>query len=324
MPPTVRPRRGAGSTRPDATRRIAPDAEHALHMPSHIFLQLGHVGRHRRLQRARLGGLAGRSGREEALERRFELPCAAVAAVRLPAAGTRIAITRADRDSARACCRASISPAASTSTRDSPSAGWSSCMPPTPATGRGSVCESAGKPVEPLQRHDLARTFVPCGCVVSAGHRDADVRARKRGARVHPLPVVHRDGRACERSLKTALVPRPLIGYLRGDVTVDVAAVNAGDAAPDQPLVGPPLTLRTNELLGEVHLKAGRPRDAVADYERALETTPNRAAALLGLARARAAAGDRPARQRPTSSCWRTGTRPTRIWPALTEARGGS
>jgi cytochrome c-type biogenesis protein CcmH/NrfG len=37
---------------------------------------------------------------------------------------------------------------------------------------------------------------------------------------------------------------------------------------------------------------AARARDAVAAYERALTLTPNRSPALLGLARARYAAGD--------------------------------
>ena len=56
----------------------------------HAFAHLSaarHVGRHRRLERARLGGLARRDRREEAFERRLELPCAALAPVRLPAAG---------------------------------------------------------------------------------------------------------------------------------------------------------------------------------------------------------------------------------------------
>ena len=45
--------------------------------------------------------------------------------------------------------------------------------------------------------------------------------------------------------------------------------------------------------MGEARLKAGKTREAVAAYERALKLTPQRTAALLGLARARQAAGDR-------------------------------
>jgi cytochrome c-type biogenesis protein CcmH/NrfG len=51
--------------------------------------------------------------------------------------------------------------------------------------------------------------------------------------------------------------------------------------------------MRTDELLGEALLKAGRASEAVAAYERALRLTPKRSAALLGLARAKSAAGDR-------------------------------
>ncbi len=82
--------------------------------------------------------------------------------------------------------------------------------------------------------------------------------------------------------------------------------------------------LRTNELLGEAHLKAGRARDAVADYERALETTPNRAEALLGLARARKAAGDSQGAAeayKQLLSNWRQADADV---AALEEARGGS
>jgi cytochrome c-type biogenesis protein CcmH/NrfG len=50
--------------------------------------------------------------------------------------------------------------------------------------------------------------------------------------------------------------------------------------------------LRTHELLGESLLRAGRAQDAAAAYERALQLTPKRASALLGLARAKRAAGD--------------------------------
>jgi tetratricopeptide (TPR) repeat protein len=54
----------------------------------------------------------------------------------------------------------------------------------------------------------------------------------------------------------------------------------------------PPTLIAFNEQLGAALLEAGRARDAVAAYEAALRERPNRSAALLGLARARRAAGD--------------------------------
>ncbi|MBS0556421.1 MAG: hypothetical protein JSR27_03290 [Proteobacteria bacterium] len=56
---------------------------------------------------------------------------------------------------------------------------------------------------------------------------------------------------------------------------------------------GPPVPLKPpHELLGEQLLRAGKPVQAVAEFEAALKTAPNRSLSLLGLARAQAAAHD--------------------------------
>jgi tetratricopeptide (TPR) repeat protein len=58
---------------------------------------------------------------------------------------------------------------------------------------------------------------------------------------------------------------------------------------------GPPVIVKpTHELLGEVLLALGRPAEAQRAFDRALELAPNRALALRGLARAATAAGDTP------------------------------
>ncbi len=57
--------------------------------------------------------------------------------------------------------------------------------------------------------------------------------------------------------------------------------------------IGRPYPVKpADELYGELLLQAGRPGDAVAWFERALQRTPNRSRAVLGLARAAAKAGD--------------------------------
>ena len=76
-----------------------------------------------------------------------------------------------------------------------------------------------------------------------------------------------------------------------GDYARAIELLAPAANAPGRPPVGPPPMLRIHELLGAALLKAGRAQEAVAAYERALELTPNRSLALLGLARARAAAG---------------------------------
>ncbi|MCB1057669.1 MAG: hypothetical protein KDD11_19380 [Acidobacteria bacterium] len=59
------------------------------------------------------------------------------------------------------------------------------------------------------------------------------------------------------------------------------------------PSAGPPETLQPSyELLGDLLLAADRPAEAVEAYQRSLERAPNRVAALLGMARAATAQGD--------------------------------
>ncbi|HKV35865.1 MAG TPA: tetratricopeptide repeat protein [Pyrinomonadaceae bacterium] len=59
------------------------------------------------------------------------------------------------------------------------------------------------------------------------------------------------------------------------------------------PPSGPPSLIKpTHELLGEILLRAGRPADAVALFKTALLRQPNRARSLLGAARAAAQSGD--------------------------------
>lgn len=105
-------------------------------------------------------------------------------------------------------------------------------------------------------------------------------------------------------------------GNLRSDVAVmekEMAAVMAlaggrGEEALSRmreaaelerelpPPLGPPRPLKPSaELFGEILLELGRPREAAAEFERALQRWPNRSPALLGLARATAALGERAA-----------------------------
>jgi tetratricopeptide (TPR) repeat protein len=58
---------------------------------------------------------------------------------------------------------------------------------------------------------------------------------------------------------------------------------------------GPPVEKPAHELLGEVLLRAGDPKGALAEFKIALDRHPNRALSLLGRARAEAAAGDKAA-----------------------------
>ena len=65
------------------------------------------------------------------------------------------------------------------------------------------------------------------------------------------------------------------------------------------PPLGLPRPIKpASELFGEILLELGRPREAAAEFERTLGRWPNRSLALLGLARASAAGGDRESARR--------------------------
>jgi tetratricopeptide (TPR) repeat protein len=137
----------------------------------------------------------------------------------------------------------------------------------------------------------------------AATHADA---ARKSG--VLHRGLLHLDALAARR---------------RGDTVSELAILEHAAAADDSAGApsGPPTILRSHELLGAALLRAGRPADAVRAYERALAQTPNRSAALLGLAHARAATGDTTAARdayRALAANWNAGDAD---FPSLIEAK---
>ncbi len=74
-------------------------------------------------------------------------------------------------------------------------------------------------------------------------------------------------------------------------------ATQAEDTMPFE--FGPPVVVKpSHELFGEILLDLGRASDAQQQFERALQLAPKRALALRGLGRAAAAAGDRRMAQR--------------------------
>jgi len=75
------------------------------------------------------------------------------------------------------------------------------------------------------------------------------------------------------------------------DLMKQATALEEQSGAPSGP---PSLIKPTHELFGEILLKAGKPADAIAQFKTALLRQPNRARALLGLARAAKQSGDQP------------------------------
>ena len=84
----------------------------------------------------------------------------------------------------------------------------------------------------------------------------------------------------------------------KGDAVVRMQEAVAIDRDLPPPL-GPPRPIKpAPELFGEILLELGRPGEAAAEFERALARWPNRSLSLLGRARAAAALGDRESARR--------------------------
>ena len=106
------------------------------------------------------------------------------------------------------------------------------------------------------------------------------------------------------RQLDVAVMEKELAGLMAvvagrpGDAVLRLQEAVALERELPPPL-GPPRPIKpASELFGEILLEIGKPREASAEFERALARWPNRSASLLGLARASAALGDRDAARR--------------------------
>ena len=111
-------------------------------------------------------------------------------------------------------------------------------------------------------------------------------------------------GEPGDRGLDVAVMEKELAALIavrdgrRDDATARMQEAVAIERKLPPPL-GPPRPIKpASELFGEILLELGRPREAAAEFARALEQWPNRSLTLLGLARASAALGDRDSARR--------------------------
>ena len=124
------------------------------------------------------------------------------------------------------------------------------------------------------------------------------------------------DRQGIDRALKAVSMARLVRASVTPDPASDIdelelkALARLSDGAKDEAIAlmrqataredampvdyGPPALFKpTHELLGEMLLQIGRPKEAQAEFQRALTLAPKRARSLLGLARASAEAGDK-------------------------------
>ena len=269
----------------DAARlyaKIAPDAEHALHMPSHIFRAAWSAG----TTPWRRTSVPGPASKAEVAARKLSNADLSFHALQWLQYGYlqqgRYRAARDLIDTARADL-AGVDLNAALHVDARYTVGWLEFVHAA-NTGEwsGEVCRQ-GAPSDPqVGSSDRERSFHALAAYrravapVMCGLGDGAVAAIR--ARVDALPATD----SSERTLRTALLHARLALYASTGSANELETLLADTSEPARAPVGPPATLRTEELLGAARLKAGRPHEAVAAYERALRLTPNRSAALSG------------------------------------------
>ncbi|MEP6690820.1 MAG: hypothetical protein ABJD07_06675, partial [Gemmatimonadaceae bacterium] len=282
---------------------IAPAAEHALHMPSHIFVQLGMwddvVASNERAWSASRAWVKARGARPTALD--FHgfvwLQYGYLQQGRYAAA-------RALIDSARTLLAGE------------------DLSDPELTDARYAVERLAFQYAAVTGRWDAVREYAPeptAGAVGASQRAQSFARASQYGraaagamlgdpAAAAAVAAASR-ARTAPAALMNAYALEGLAARARGDTAAAIERFTRAAAVEDSvPAVGPPTWIPAHELLGNALLDAKRTGMAAAAFEGALKLYPNRSPSLLGLARARAALGDDPgarATYRKLADNWR-------------------
>ncbi len=262
--------------------RVAPRAEHALHMPSHIFVQIGSWDETVASNEAAWTASKAWVERKKLPSSELDLHTAQWLHYGYLQQG-RFVRAQALADSLEAFY--SAGPADSMSMHVNmyrtmvgvetvvETRHWDS-LPPSPLPSRGA----------PLYR-----------AAVSAYHRDDRATVDSALARYRRLrdslasagDTIQPAMRAMERKLAA------LHARMADPPDSAVAALTtAAELEEGLTFIGPPIVPPARELLGELLLELGRLPEAAAAFEATLQRTPNRSLALLGRARAAARAGD--------------------------------
>ena len=255
----------------EAARRyaeIAPESEHALHMPSHIFVALGiwndTVASNERAWAASRAGVTARKLSNADLDFHSLLW--------LQYGYLQSGRYRASRETIDTARQVLASVDLSKNYADARYAVWFLEFQHAATTGdwSGAICDGRSAVTLPQQGvSDRERTFSMMAsyraaiAAVMCGRGATAIEALRK--QIAELPA----GDAGGPLLRTALLHAELLTYIGGKPPANLDTLLADPSSPSRAPVGPPSTLRLEELLGQARLKAGRPKDAIAAYERA-------------------------------------------------------
>ena len=269
-----------------AYARIAPDAEHAQHMPSHVFLKLGfwdeQVTSNERAWRASVAEIARERGPKSQLDfhdflwlQYGYLQQGRWRAARALIDSARFLIAGADTGTALVVDAHYVVPLLQ--------------VQYAMETGRWSDAPAGhpyAAPVGPTSVLQRERGFMR---TVDVG-RATGVLMRREAPPTWIDSVAPQGGRA---DASAAIELQAIRAEGQGDTAAALDLWRRAAAVEDSmPPLGPPRWLRAHERAGALLLASRRAAEAEREYAQALRLTPNRSLALLGLARARLALGD--------------------------------
>jgi tetratricopeptide (TPR) repeat protein len=281
---------------------VAPDAPHALHMTSHIFIALGmwdeviaanqnawRVGNALRAARGRSPTACGhgitwltygylQEGRDAEAAR-------IVAGCRVAAAAGLAAPRPAGADPDRSAVGSYVFMR----------------LLQTVETGRREPAETLTLPAAGYEWPTFNDAYGEAVAALKANDGERLKAAATRLAALAPsvraeLTAEGNDRRADRESIEVMVGEMAAAAQIRaGDVEAGLAALRkAAQSESDMPMeFGPPaVALPAWELLGEELLRAGKPADAAAAFRNALARAPGRSRSLQGMARSADLAGD--------------------------------
>jgi len=305
-----------------AYARIAPDASHALHMPSHVFLRLGlwddgassnersWAASRREMVRDKLTGADIDSHSLDFLSYAY-LEAGRWRAARAIIDTARRVIGKADlSDPSHFGTRYAISSLTFVNAAETGS--WRDVVFAPATTGPPqSQRQWFTMMVADYQRHVIEAMR---GDTAALAAGVADFRARSDAAHA-AMPGLEFAASELEGLLARA----------RGDSARAMERLTHAGIFEDRiPIAGPPPFVSAHELVAAAYSKAGHPDSAAAHFERLLTDQPKRSAALLGLARARVALGERDAAVKAYSQLLANWHGADADIPNLAEARGGA
>jgi tetratricopeptide (TPR) repeat protein len=303
--------------------RIAPAGSHALHMPSHVFAQLGMwrdvVASNERAYAASAAWEKSRGhtpsnydwhsyswlvaahlelGQPAAARKLIDEASTLLVAAKDDSAELRFAYARMVSNYATQTGRweeveAMIAPVFGPAVDEGGGAGTVACAAHAPG-GSGATRE----PVVPYARlyadESRAEAAIRLGDERTAVQRVADMKT----VRAQMAPWKEEFSTDLTNRFEAAL--DALLARAHAGLKPSAAAEKKIIAALERRqklesgdnTSGPAMDRTLHELFGEALLGAGKPKDALAQFEKALDDRPNRALALLGAARAAKAAGD--------------------------------